>query len=171
MASSWGRARCDRRAGSAPAVTFRRLPRYATSMRRSCMSSTLHRRFTVPLVILATSGLVLSGCSADGGGGSSGTGPGDAGEADGVVTMYGTIIDTEEDLLNESWARPRSASAPRVATPRTSRSSPSRACSRTSRPAITSSRHPRVSPTTLPSTGQMTGLATPPPVTFCTAPR
>jgi len=68
------------------------------------MSSTLHRRFTVPLVMLAASGLVLSGCSADGGGGSGGTGPGDAGEADGVVTVYGTIIDTEEDLLNASWA-------------------------------------------------------------------
>jgi alpha-glucoside transport system substrate-binding protein len=69
------------------------------------MRSTLHRRITIPLAILAASGLVLSGCSSGGGGGGgSDAGPGDAGDADGVVTMYGTIIDTEEDLLNESWA-------------------------------------------------------------------
>jgi alpha-glucoside transport system substrate-binding protein len=68
------------------------------------MSSILHRRITVPLAILATVGLALTGCSSGGGGGGADSGPGDAGEADGVVTMYGTIIDTEEDLLNESWA-------------------------------------------------------------------
>jgi alpha-glucoside transport system substrate-binding protein len=69
------------------------------------MRSTLHRRITIPLAILAASGLVLTGCSSGGdGGGASDSGPGDAGDADGVVTVYGTIIDTEEDLLNESWA-------------------------------------------------------------------
>ncbi|PRY65975.1 carbohydrate ABC transporter substrate-binding protein (CUT1 family) [Glaciihabitans tibetensis] len=68
------------------------------------MRSILHRRITVPVAILATVGLALTGCSSGGGGGSADSGPGDAGEADGVVTMYGTIIDTEEELLNESWA-------------------------------------------------------------------
>src|SRR5690606_41603030 len=31
-------------------------------------------------------------------------GPGDAGTADGVVTIYGTISDTEAELLQQSWA-------------------------------------------------------------------
>ena len=67
------------------------------------MSSTLHRRLMTPLAILAASSLALVGCSAgDAGGGSSG--PGDAGKADGVVTIYGTISDTEADLLQQSWA-------------------------------------------------------------------
>jgi alpha-glucoside transport system substrate-binding protein len=65
------------------------------------MSSTVHRRFTMPIAALAAAGLVLAGCSTTEGGTS---GPGDAGEADGVVTIYGTIADTEADLLNESWA-------------------------------------------------------------------
>ena len=67
------------------------------------MSSTLHRCFTMPLAILAVSSLALVGCS--GGGTDDDTsGPGDAGTADGVVTLYGTISDTEADLLAESWA-------------------------------------------------------------------
>lgn len=66
------------------------------------MRSHLHRRFTAPFAVLAISGLALAGCSADGGGGTDG--PGDAGEADGVVTVYGTIADTEADLLEQSWA-------------------------------------------------------------------
>jgi len=66
------------------------------------MSSTVHRRFTMPIAALAAAGLVLAGCSAGGGG--TGDGPGDAGEADGVVTVYGTIADTEADLLEQSWA-------------------------------------------------------------------
>jgi alpha-glucoside transport system substrate-binding protein len=64
------------------------------------MSSTVHRRFTAPLAVLAVAGLALAGCSATGGSG----GAGDAGEADGVVTVYGTIQDTEAELLEESWA-------------------------------------------------------------------
>jgi len=70
------------------------------------MSSILHRRVTVPLAIFAAAGLVLTGCSSAGGdgGGGSALGPGDAGEADGVVTIYGTIVDSEAELLNESWA-------------------------------------------------------------------
>ncbi|MHA6669177.1 ABC transporter substrate-binding protein [Homoserinimonas sp. A447] len=67
------------------------------------MRSTLHRKATVPIAFLAAAGLVLTGCSADGGGDGA-SGPGDYGDADGVVTLYGTIADTEADLLNESWA-------------------------------------------------------------------
>jgi alpha-glucoside transport system substrate-binding protein len=69
------------------------------------MSSILHRRFTAPLAILAIAGIALSGCAVDesNGGGSAG-GPGDAGTADGVVTVYGTIADTEAELLEQSWA-------------------------------------------------------------------
>lgn len=70
------------------------------------MSTILHRRFIAPMAILAAAGLVLSGCSSEGGGGGGGaaaSGPGDAGKADGVVTIYGTIADTEDKLLQESW--------------------------------------------------------------------
>jgi alpha-glucoside transport system substrate-binding protein len=68
------------------------------------MSSHLHRRFTAPLAMLAIAGIALSGCAIEeDGGGSSGGGPGDAGTADGVVTIYGTIADTEDELLQESW--------------------------------------------------------------------
>lgn len=65
------------------------------------MSFTVHRRFTAPFAVLAVAGLALAGCTTEDGGGS---GPGDAGEADGVVTIVGTIQDTEADLLEESWA-------------------------------------------------------------------
>lgn len=67
------------------------------------MRSTLHRKATVPIAILAAAGLMLTGCSGEGGGDGAATGPGDYGEADGVVTIYGTIADTEAELLNESW--------------------------------------------------------------------
>ncbi len=67
------------------------------------MSSTLHRRFTAPLAILDVSGLALAGCAA-GTTGDDTHGPGDAGKADGVVTLYGTISDTEAELLQQSWA-------------------------------------------------------------------
>lgn len=63
------------------------------------MSFTVHRRFTAPLAVLAAAGIALAGCSSTGS-----TGSGDAGEADGVVTVYGTIQDTEAELLEESWA-------------------------------------------------------------------
>lgn len=68
------------------------------------MSSTLHRRITLPIAVFAIAGLALAGCSGDGGGGSS-SGPGDAGKADGIVTITGTIQDTEADLLEQSWAQ------------------------------------------------------------------
>ncbi|TFC82903.1 carbohydrate ABC transporter substrate-binding protein [Cryobacterium sinapicolor] len=60
----------------------------------------LHRRITAPIAIAAIAGLTLAGCS--GGPGSTNT---DAGaEGDGVVSVYGTIGDTEAELLEESWA-------------------------------------------------------------------
>ncbi|GAB2453583.1 alpha-glucoside transport system substrate-binding protein [Conyzicola lurida] len=70
------------------------------------MSSILHRRLAAPLAVFAIAGLALSGCAVDetNGGSASGGGPGDAGTVDGVVTVYGTIADTEADLLEESWA-------------------------------------------------------------------
>ncbi|MET4781112.1 extracellular solute-binding protein [Glaciihabitans sp. UYNi722] len=68
------------------------------------MSSILHRRITAPLVFMTIAGLALAGCSSSSDGGSSNKGPGDAGKADGVVTIYGTIADTEAQLLEQSWA-------------------------------------------------------------------
>ena len=64
------------------------------------MSFTVHRRFAAPLALISITGLALAGCSAA----SSGSGPGDAGTADGVVTVYGTIQDSEATLLEQSWA-------------------------------------------------------------------
>jgi alpha-glucoside transport system substrate-binding protein len=65
------------------------------------MRSILHRRVTAPIAIATGLGLALVGCSGGAGGGASG---GSAGEADGVVTVYGTIADTEAELLEQSWA-------------------------------------------------------------------
>lgn len=65
------------------------------------MSSTQHRRWIAPIALMAVTGILLAGCSADGGDSS---GPGDYGKADGVVTIYGTIADTEAELLEKSWA-------------------------------------------------------------------
>jgi len=62
---------------------------------------TLHRRITAPIALFAAAGLALAGCS---GGEAPAEGPGDFGEADGVVTIYGTIADTEAELLEQSWA-------------------------------------------------------------------
>lgn len=59
-----------------------------------------HRRITAPVAMVAIAGLTLAGCS--GGPGSTNA---DAGaEGDGVVSVYGTIADTEAELLEESWA-------------------------------------------------------------------
>ena len=72
------------------------------------MRSPLHRplrRYTAPAAIFAIAGLALTGCSSGGGGdAASGGGPGDAGTADKVVSIYGTIADTEAELLEKSWA-------------------------------------------------------------------
>jgi len=58
----------------------------------------------LPIAIAGAAGMVLAGCSDAGGGGGSGAGPGDVGEADGKVTILGTIIDFEAELLEKSWA-------------------------------------------------------------------
>ena len=71
------------------------------------MSRILHRRFIAPIAIATIAGLALAGCSSGGGSGDSGDGGAsvpDYGTADGVVTVYGTIADTEADLLEQSWA-------------------------------------------------------------------
>lgn len=68
------------------------------------MRHTSRRRYSIPITATAASlGLVLAGCASGGGGGAAG-GPGDVGEADGTVTILGTIIDTEAQLLEQSWA-------------------------------------------------------------------
>jgi len=66
------------------------------------MSNILHRRITAPIAIFAIAGLAIAGCS--GTGNEAAEGPGDFGTADGVVTIYGTIADTEAELLEQSWA-------------------------------------------------------------------
>jgi alpha-glucoside transport system substrate-binding protein len=66
------------------------------------MRSRVNRRLIAGIAAIGAGALVLSGCSGTEGGG--GDGPGDVGEADGVVTIYGTIADTEAELLEQSWA-------------------------------------------------------------------
>src|SRR5690606_18353299 len=68
------------------------------------MRSILHRKATVPIAFLAAAGIILTGCSGDGGDGGAASGTGEYGDADGAVALYGTIAATEADLLNESWA-------------------------------------------------------------------
>lgn len=67
------------------------------------MRSRMNGRLLASAVFVGAASVVLAGCSGGGGGGS-GYGPGDAGEADGVVTIIGTIADTEAELLEQSWA-------------------------------------------------------------------
>ncbi|MHB1170930.1 MAG: ABC transporter substrate-binding protein [Lacisediminihabitans sp.] len=68
------------------------------------MSSTLQRRITGSIAFLAVAGLALAGCASSGGSTAPTVGPGNAGKADGVVTIYSTISDTEATLLQKSWA-------------------------------------------------------------------
>ncbi|ROQ64699.1 alpha-glucoside transport system substrate-binding protein [Rathayibacter sp. PhB152] len=71
------------------------------------MRSSLHRRLTLPVAVLAAAGIALAGCSSSsdpndpnaGGGASSGGAAGD-----GSVTVYGTINGDEATLLEQSWA-------------------------------------------------------------------
>ncbi|CAN5419455.1 ABC transporter substrate-binding protein [soil metagenome] len=65
------------------------------------MRSRLNRRLLATAVFVGAASIVLAGCS---GGGGTTTGPGDVGEADGVVTIIGTIADTEASLLEQSLA-------------------------------------------------------------------
>lgn len=67
------------------------------------MRSRMNGRLLATAVFVGAASVVLAGCSGGGGGGSA-YGPGDAGEADGVVTIIGTIADTEAELLEQSWA-------------------------------------------------------------------
>ncbi|CAN5349169.1 ABC transporter substrate-binding protein [soil metagenome] len=67
------------------------------------MSRNLHRRLMAPIAFAAIAGLALAGCSSDGGSNGGSSVP-DYGTADGVVTVYGTIADTEAKLLEQSWA-------------------------------------------------------------------
>ena len=65
------------------------------------MISHHYRRAILPIAALSIASVVLSGCATSPGGSG---GPGDTGKADGIVTIYGTIGDTEAELLEESWA-------------------------------------------------------------------
>jgi alpha-glucoside transport system substrate-binding protein len=65
------------------------------------MRSRVNRRLIAGIAAIGAGALVLTGCATEGGGGD---GPGEVGDADGVVTIYGTIADTEADLLRQSWA-------------------------------------------------------------------
>jgi len=77
----------------------------STLLRNAVTAKKLHRRITAPIVFFTIAGLALAGCSSSGGSApASAKGPGDAGKADGVVTIYGTIVDTESELLQKSWA-------------------------------------------------------------------
>lgn len=61
------------------------------------------RRLLAPLAVIGAVGVALAGCS--GGPGSTGNNNNNSGGADdNVVTVYGTIADTEAQLLEESWA-------------------------------------------------------------------
>jgi len=55
------------------------------------------RRVLAPLALAGVAGIALAGCSGTGGGGSTG-------DSDNTVTIYGTIADTEAELLEQSWA-------------------------------------------------------------------
>src|SRR5690606_32306848 len=71
------------------------------SKRRNHMALSQRYRRLAPLAILGAAGIALAGCgapAAPGGGDESGGGEG------GTVTMYGTIVDDEAKLLQESWA-------------------------------------------------------------------
>lgn len=59
------------------------------------------RRLGAPLAVLMASSMVLVGCSSVVV--HTGTGPGDAGAADGIVTIYGDLSQADAELLQESW--------------------------------------------------------------------
>ena len=59
------------------------------------MGNPQRRRILAPLALAAAAGIVLAGCSGTSGGSSSG---------DNTVTVYGTIVDAEAKLLQQSWA-------------------------------------------------------------------
>ncbi|WP_460785978.1 ABC transporter substrate-binding protein [Microbacterium tumbae] len=65
------------------------------------MGLSQHRRRLAPLVLLGAAGVALAGCGAPG----APSGGGGGGDVEGeTVTIYGTIVDAEAELLQESWA-------------------------------------------------------------------
>lgn len=64
------------------------------------MRPSLHRRISAPIAMAAIAGLALAGCS----GGPGATTATAGAKGTGVVTVYGTIADTEAKLLEQSWA-------------------------------------------------------------------
>ena len=63
----------------------------------------VQRRLIAPIAVIGVAGLALAGCSG-GPGTSDNGGGGETGEGSNVVTVYGTIADTEAELLEQSWA-------------------------------------------------------------------
>lgn len=63
----------------------------------------VQRRLIAPIAVIGVAGLALAGCSG-GPGTSNNGGGGETGEGSNVVTVYGTIADTEAELLEQSWA-------------------------------------------------------------------
>ena len=65
------------------------------------MTLSQRKRLIAPLALLGVAGIALAGCGAPG----APTGGGGGGDVDGeTVTIYGTIVDAEAELLQESWA-------------------------------------------------------------------
>jgi carbohydrate ABC transporter substrate-binding protein, CUT1 family (TC 3.A.1.1.-) len=67
------------------------------------MKTSTRGRILVAVAATGAMGLALAGCSG-GPGSTGGGGDDDGGDASNVVTVYGTIADTEAELLEESWA-------------------------------------------------------------------
>lgn len=64
------------------------------------MGISQHRRLLAPFALLGVAGLTLAACSGGPGATTGGGGGGDTNQ----VTVYGTISDTEAELLEQSWA-------------------------------------------------------------------
>ncbi|MGM1018106.1 MAG: ABC transporter substrate-binding protein [Actinomycetota bacterium] len=64
------------------------------------MARSQRYRRLAPLALLGAAGIALAGCGAPGAPGGGGGGE----EGDNTVTVYGTIVDAEAELLQESWA-------------------------------------------------------------------
>jgi alpha-glucoside transport system substrate-binding protein len=67
------------------------------------MTLSQRKRLIAPLALLGVAGIALAGCGAPGA--PTGGGGGGGGDVDGeTVTIYGTIVEAEAELLQESWA-------------------------------------------------------------------
>jgi alpha-glucoside transport system substrate-binding protein len=67
------------------------------------MALSQRSRRLVPLALLGVAGVAIAGCGAPGGA-PSGGGGGGGGGGDNTVTIYGTIVEGEAELLAQSWA-------------------------------------------------------------------